>query len=145
MFVCVHVWFYVCVPATPPCLPVSQSKPVSMLLYEGQHEEWTTTSRREVLSVSAGWAGSWWEQNGGRLAGRSHALFRHHSYVARPLGQNTTRFLAHIYACDHGAHLPKPWFVVCNSSCLCRSGINIVAVALIRCGLKLKKQNNQQF
>lgn len=47
--------------------------------------------REEVLSVSAAWAGSWWEHEGGRLAGRSHALFKHHSYGARLLGQNTTR------------------------------------------------------
>lgn len=59
--------------------------------------------REEVLSVSVGWAGSWWEQEGRRLAGRSHALFRHHSIGARPLGQNTTHIFTHV----NTTHTPK--------------------------------------
>lgn len=57
----------------------------------GPANEWKM--EKKVLSISAAWAGSWWKQEGGRLAGRSHALFRHHSDGAQPLGQNTTWFL----------------------------------------------------
>lgn len=76
------------------CLSVSQSPcPCAWFCVRaGQRMEWKW-KKKKVLSVSAAWAGSWWEQGGGRLAGRSHALFRHHSDGAQPLGQNTTRFL----------------------------------------------------
>lgn len=69
----------------------SVSLPMCMVLREGRptNEKW----KKKVLSISAAWAGSWWKQGGGRLAGRSHALFRHHSDGAQPLGQNTAWFL----------------------------------------------------
>ena len=41
------------------------------------------------------------------MAGRSHALFRHHSDGARPLGQNTTRFSAtRAHGREYHTHLP---------------------------------------
>lgn len=105
---------------------------VSVLQYEGQCEQTKTARRGEVLSVSAGWAGSWWEQEGGRLAGRSHALFRHHSVGARPLGQNTTRFSeTHPFTHDYCTHLPKLGSMFCNSSCLCRSRVNSVVSHIV--------------
>lgn len=81
-------------PATLPCLPVSQSVSLpdcvhsSVKASKNDGRRWE--KREEELSVSPGWAGSWWEQEKRRLAARSHALFRHHSDGARPLGQNTT-------------------------------------------------------
>lgn len=64
--------------------------------------------RKKVLSVSAAWAGSWWEREGRRLAGRSHALFRHHSDGARPLGQNTTWFwITRTHKLENHTHLPQ--------------------------------------
>lgn len=39
MIMCVYMYDSVCLPAPLPCLPVSQSKPASMVLYEGQYEE----------------------------------------------------------------------------------------------------------
>lgn len=64
--------------------------------------------KKKVLSVSAAWAGSWWEREGRRLAGRSHALFRHHSDGARPLGQNTTWFwITRAHKLENHTHLPQ--------------------------------------
>lgn len=88
-----------CVPALLPCLPVelpvSQSTCLcARLCVKAGIKNRRQAENEEVLSVSAGWAGSWWEHEGRRLAGRSHALFKHHSDGARPLGQNTTRFWA---------------------------------------------------
>lgn len=58
--------------------------------------------RGEALSISAGWARSWWKREGGRLAGWNHALFRHHSDGARPLGQNTQKVLLHSWRAHAG-------------------------------------------
>lgn len=70
-------------------------------------EKQKAKKKKKVLSVSAAWAGSWWEREGGSLAGRSHALFRHHSDGARPLGQNTTWFwITRTHKLENHTHLP---------------------------------------
>lgn len=58
--------------------------------------------REEALSISAGWAKSWWKREGRRLAGWNHALFRHHSDGVQPLGQNTQKVPQHTWKAHMG-------------------------------------------
>lgn len=73
------------------CLSVSLS-PCPCAWFCVRAGQRTKNEKKKVLSISAAWAGSWWEHEGRHLAGRSHALFRHHSDGAQPLGQNTAWF-----------------------------------------------------
>lgn len=110
---CVYLHpFHVCLST---CLSVSLPACVhsSVKARKKNRRQW---EREEVLSVSVGWAGSWWEQEGRRLAGRSHALFRHHSVGARPLGQNTTHIFTHVNTTHTHLNTPGQRVVFCNRS-----------------------------
>lgn len=91
-----HLQDCICTLTMSACLNACQS--VCLLAHVhgsawGPANEWKMKNeKKKVLSISAAWAGSWWEQEGRHLAGRSHALFRHHSDGAQPLGQNTAWF-----------------------------------------------------
>lgn len=101
-----HVFLSKCLSVSLPARAHGSAWRPAKRIEDGEKQK--KKKKKKVLSVSAAWAGSWWEREGRRLAGRSHALFRHHSYGARPLGQNTTWFwITRTHKLENHTHLPQ--------------------------------------
>lgn len=102
-----HVFLSKCLSVSLPARAHGSAWRPAKRIEDGEKQK-AKKKKKKVLSVSAAWAGSWWEREGRRLAGRSHALFRHHSDGARPLGQNTTWFwITRTHKLENHTHLPQ--------------------------------------